>query len=360
MVISTLQSSAFGFPEAVDGAKAAAMVINQAGGLDGRQIQISSCNDQYDPNVAASCAQQAVSDKVDGVVSGYTSYGANIVPILEAANIAWIGITPSSNVELTSRVSFPVDPGPSGQLAAAAIEMYKMGCKKIALLQSSTAASALSVSIGKAAFLWAGGSVAYEATVPNTVADVTPYVTASINSGAGCIIPSIPPANYIKFLTAARQSSSPNILISNSGLTDALLAKLGSMTNGIINATSYYPLPTAPQVQEFINQMKAEGNAAPSNFALQAWAGVNIFAQAAKGLKDINNQTILDALGKVTVSLPTYPAPIKFSSPLPVKGWTRLFNTTYIPQTVKDLHFTALAGETINILPALQKAQGGS
>src|SRR2546421_2510033 len=91
MVIGTLQSAAFGFPESVDGAKAAAMAINKAGGINGQQVQILSCNDQFDPNTAAACAQQAVNDKVDAVVTGYTSFGRNIVPILKAADIPFIG-----------------------------------------------------------------------------------------------------------------------------------------------------------------------------------------------------------------------------------------------------------------------------
>ncbi|MBV9661669.1 MAG: ABC transporter substrate-binding protein [Acidimicrobiales bacterium] len=359
MVIATIQSSQFGFPEAVDGAKAAAERINKAGGLNGQQIQILSCNDQYDPNVAAACAQQAVSDKVAAAVTGYTSYGQNIIPILEAANIPWIGSSPASSQELNSKVSFPADAGPPGTFSAEAIEMYKMGCTKLALMQGSSAASAFSTAVAKAGFEVAGGKVVYETTVPNTVADVTPYVTASINSGAGCLLPIIPTANYIKFLTAARQSSNPNIMIGSVGLNDALLVKLGSITNGLVNATNTYPVPDDPHVQQFVSDMQAEGSAQPSTFAAQAWSGVTLFGEAAKGLKNVNNLTILAALDKVTASLSTYPVSIKFSSPLPVKGWTRLFNATSVASIAKDGHFQTLPG-TINDLPAIQKAQGGS
>ena len=48
----------------------------------------------------AACAQQAVNDKVDAVVTGYTSFGSNIVPILKAADIPFIGNPASSNAEL--------------------------------------------------------------------------------------------------------------------------------------------------------------------------------------------------------------------------------------------------------------------
>src|SRR5881397_2765609 len=99
MVISTLQSALFGFPEAVDGAKAAVAKVNASGGINGQQVQILSCNDNFDPNTAAACAQKAVSEKVTAVVTGYTSYGANMVSLLEAAKIPWIGSSPGSSVE---------------------------------------------------------------------------------------------------------------------------------------------------------------------------------------------------------------------------------------------------------------------
>jgi hypothetical protein len=76
-------------------------------------------------------------------------------------------------------------------------------------------------------------------------------------------------------------------------------------------------------------------------------------------LKNVNNQTIIAALDKLTVTLPVFPAPINFSSPLPVKGATRVFNATYVPSVAKDGHLVA-SGGTVNTLPALQQSMGSS
>ena len=49
MLIYTANSPAANSPEALAGAKAAAMAINSAGGVKGHQIQIIGCNDQFRP-----------------------------------------------------------------------------------------------------------------------------------------------------------------------------------------------------------------------------------------------------------------------------------------------------------------------
>ena len=53
MLIYTANSPAANSPEALAGAKAAAMAINSTGGIDGQQIQIIGCNDQFSANIAA-------------------------------------------------------------------------------------------------------------------------------------------------------------------------------------------------------------------------------------------------------------------------------------------------------------------
>ena len=43
-----------------DGAKAAAAYVNSQGGVDGRPIEVVSCNTRYDPNGSKACAAAAV------------------------------------------------------------------------------------------------------------------------------------------------------------------------------------------------------------------------------------------------------------------------------------------------------------
>ena len=81
MLIYTANSPAANSPEALTGAKAAAMAINNSGGIDGQQIQIIGCNDQFSANIAAQCAETAVSDHVVASIASQTIYGTSTDPI---------------------------------------------------------------------------------------------------------------------------------------------------------------------------------------------------------------------------------------------------------------------------------------
>ena len=49
------------------------------------------CNDQGNPNLARQCARQAVSSGDVAVLGSYSQQGPTILPILEAAHIAYVG-----------------------------------------------------------------------------------------------------------------------------------------------------------------------------------------------------------------------------------------------------------------------------
>src|SRR6266581_6443093 len=87
MVTGTFNGPGIGYPESTAGAKAAADAINAAGGVGGHPIEIEACDDQYDANKAAACAQKAVSDKVTALVGGVEFFNPGVYPTIEAAKI---------------------------------------------------------------------------------------------------------------------------------------------------------------------------------------------------------------------------------------------------------------------------------
>ena len=93
MAFGQFQASTFSYPEGQTAIEAAAMSLNAAGGINGHPIQVAACNDQGDPNVAAQCARQAVSDGDVAVLGSYSQNAGQVLPILQAANIAYVGAT---------------------------------------------------------------------------------------------------------------------------------------------------------------------------------------------------------------------------------------------------------------------------
>ena len=70
MVITPEDNDILIIPEARIGVQAAAERINSEGGVQGHPIEVLTCNDQNDPNTAASCAREAVDAGVVAVVGG--------------------------------------------------------------------------------------------------------------------------------------------------------------------------------------------------------------------------------------------------------------------------------------------------
>ncbi|WP_165818441.1 ABC transporter substrate-binding protein [Frankia canadensis] len=358
MVISTLQSAAFGFPEAVDGAKAAAAKINAAGGVNGRQIEIQSCNDQFDPNTAVACAQKAVSQKVSGVLTGYTSYGSKIVPVLAAAKIPFLGALPATEVEWNSPVSFPFSPGTNGLFAALSTKLYEQKCTKMALLSNTAGASIDTSHAAETAFKQAGGEVVYKATIPPTAADVAPQVVALLKAGAKCVVSVIPPAVQLNFIKAA-YAADPTLPIGLGGLDDEVVAKLGPAGQNLVRAEASYPA-ASDQMKPFVAALHAFNPAAVvSAWSLNTYSGVEAIAEAAKGLDKTDGASLIAALDKTSVTLSGYPKPIDFTKPLAIKGWSRLFNSEVVVSHFQGDHFVAYPG-TVDSLAALQATRGGA
>jgi ABC-type branched-subunit amino acid transport system substrate-binding protein len=329
MLISTIQSPAFGFPEAVDGAKAAAKAINDAGGANGHRIEVEACNDQYNANTAAACAQKAVKEKFSGVITGYTSFGSQIMPFLEMKKVPFVGGQPSTAKEWNSPQAYPFSAGNNGYFAAIAQQMHKQGCTKMGLITNSNAQSADAGKAAAKAFEQAGGEIVYKVSIPPTTADTAPQVAALVKSGAQCVSDIIPPVTLLNFLTAL-QSAAPDMLAGCTGPDDATLAKISAAAKGCIRAEQSYPA-SDPHMADFTSALhEYKADAQVDVWSLNAYNGVLAFAQAAKTASDVTGPSLSKALDKMQFTPEGYPAPVDFSKSAGISGYDRLFNTTAV------------------------------
>ena len=127
--------------------------INAKGGINGHKVDVIGCDDQTDPNVAAKCAQQAVSEQVVAILGQFSLVGPAIWPIINAAGIPEIGLIQYGSQEQIAPTAWPIDPAvvmaegsATGYLAA------KKGCKNIADAQADAGeAGKVPVALNKAA-----------------------------------------------------------------------------------------------------------------------------------------------------------------------------------------------------------------
>ncbi|WP_322769317.1 ABC transporter substrate-binding protein [Frankia sp. Cr1] len=140
----------------------------------------TSCDDQFDPNKGAACAQQAVSGKYLFVTAD-SAVGDRYMPILEKGKIPVIGEVPSSASELKSPDSFPFATGVI-QIAGGGTICGKLDKKKPAVAVVDIAAGRNSAGLFAAGLKPYNLSIEKTVPIPPTASDVTTQA-ASLNSG---------------------------------------------------------------------------------------------------------------------------------------------------------------------------------
>ncbi|MFI8948204.1 ABC transporter substrate-binding protein [Streptomyces sp. NPDC053750] len=98
-------------------ARAYARWINAQGGINGRKLNVLTCNDHNDSVTAAKCARRAVKENAVAVVGSYSQHADSFFPVLEGAGIPYIGGYGITNTEFTSPLSYPVNGGQPALLA---------------------------------------------------------------------------------------------------------------------------------------------------------------------------------------------------------------------------------------------------
>ncbi|MFD5636542.1 ABC transporter substrate-binding protein [Streptomyces sp. NPDC127077] len=120
-------------------ARAYARWVNAHGGINGRRLQVLTCNDHNDSVAAAHCAERAVDEDVVAVVGSYSQHSRAFLAPLESAGIPYIGGFGVTDDEFTSPVSYPVNGG-QGVLLAGLGEQLGKNCGPVSLIRPDTIA----------------------------------------------------------------------------------------------------------------------------------------------------------------------------------------------------------------------------
>ena len=184
MTIGPVDAPGFSLPSIPVGAEIAIKEINDAGGINGRQLELVTCNDKNDPNVAAQCAKQATDENVVAVVGGLSIFEANVLPGLQKAGIPWVGLTSSASFNADGVYMIGGDGASTFTGIGAALA--KQGCKNIAILLSAQSTPVNGPQI-EAGILSEGATVAATLNAPATGADWAPTVAAARAADADCI-----------------------------------------------------------------------------------------------------------------------------------------------------------------------------
>lgn len=358
MSFGQFQATNLSYPEGQTSIDAAAKSINAAGGINGHPLQVEACNDQGDPNIAAQCARKAVSDNDVAVLGSYSQNAAQVLPILQAANIAYVGATAQSVVDTTSPVSFPLEGLNQVVFGGVGYGATLVGCKQAGILiENYGTTTPLAIQSITAGIELGGGKIVKVENTGTNLPDYSPAISAIESAGGKCVATIMPPDQIAEVFQAMRQSANPSITMINAQDTFStqLLQQLGSTANGMILSSSTYPptYTTLPEVPKLLAAIKKyEPGAAISQFSIQGWASVLLVQDVLKGLSGtIDAASVLHGFENLTNASTNglYP-PLTTTSAGPVSGAPRIFLTKVLVLKYQNGNETPVSNGFVNVI----------
>ncbi|MET7999559.1 ABC transporter substrate-binding protein [Nonomuraea glycinis] len=356
--ILTVSAPSVGFPDQAAAIEAAVAAVNDAGGIAGRQVELTVCNDQADPNVSAKCAQDAVAQGAIAVIGGLSVGGSGMVPVLEQAGIPLLS-HPINPLEFTSKVSWPIPGGTPVSFSGAAIGLVKTyDCKKVDAITQSLPSSIASADFADAGLKSLGMKLNAKIAVPTTNADYGAPVAQVVSNGADCVVLALPPGEAGKAI-AALGAGAPGVKagLAAASLTQALIEQVGKAAEGVLLSDSFLPVNSdeAGMVAFRDAMTKYKPDAKPTSAGVVVWSAVAAVKAAAESVQGtIDAAAVQQALGKLSAVETGVGPALNLTAPLGIKDFDRILNTNVVTYTVKDGTYGP-AAEPFSVLAALKE-----
>lgn len=285
--------SFLGDPE-LKAARLRVKLLNQAGGIDGRPVELLSHDSEGSPEKAVIAMKRLIQDKVSAVVGpDFSSTVRAIAPLIEEAKLPTYVLTPV------------IKPGPGSFMFAAypiqeyAYEQQIVWFKKRGLAKLGTLASTDTTGQEGVKFL-------REITARHKVeliveqfniqdVDVTPQLLNLRRRGAEGVMAAV---SGKPFAVIAKGMKQLNMTIPLLASTGSVTRTLGDLLKGIEPQTLLLPTlkifvadqipksdPQRAPIDAFREAYKKEYNEEPDFYAAVAWEGVDVMAKAISAAK---------------------------------------------------------------------------
>lgn len=342
MTVTTLNAAGPTYKNIANTAEAYATYINARGGIAGRPLEVTVCDEQFDPAVATTCARQAVEEGMVSVVGSFTFFAESIVPVIAESNITWFGpccpITPS---ELTSKHSFPIGNQP----------MYAVGAVKRAVDDGCANINAVIID-GAQIFIppmenamkALGKSFGTTVILPPTAQDYSAEV-AQATDGADCVVVIVSETPYITWNTAWTQSGTEARQYGPQGNLNEVSAKGNeASTDGDVIAGMYPDISTEPwaEYRTALDEAGLTGDGLDYNSlgGMGTWAAYVAFTQIAEGIQgDITADSFFEAASNTSkLDLGGMVPVLDFTKEWTdgLEGYQRLFNRSVVFSQLKN------------------------
>jgi len=365
MTVTTLNAAGPTYQNIANTAKAYEKYINARGGIAGHPLEVTVCDEQFDPAVAATCARQAVDEGMVSIVGSFTYFAESIVPVIAESSITWFGaccpITPS---ELTSPYSFNIGNQPMYAVGAVK-KAVEDGCKKINAVIIDGAQ--IFIPPMENAIKALGMSFGDEIILPPTAQDYSAEV-AQATTDADCVISIISETPFITWNTAWAQSGTKAQQYGPQGNLNQISAKGNEeATNGNIIVGMYPDISTAPwdEYRTALDEAGLDTTALDYNSlgGMGTWAAFTGFTQIAETISgDITAKSFYEAANTTTkLDLNGMVPVLDFTKEWTggLEGYNRLFNRSVVYSKLENGKVVPLTTEFEDVSDlAVGKAPG--
>lgn len=336
MTVTTLNAAGPTYENIANTANAYADYINARGGIAGRPLEVTVCDEQFDPAVATTCARQAVEEGMVSIVGSFTFFAESIVPVIAESGITWFGaccpITPS---ELTSPYSFNIGNQP----------MYAVGAVKKAVDDGCESINAVIIEGAEIfippmenAMANLGKEFGEVIILPATAQDYSAEV-AQATTDADCVITIVSETPFITWNTAWAQSGTDAQQYGPQGnLNEISAAGNEEATDGNIIVGMYPDISTEPWAEYRVALDEAGLDTSELDYnslgGMGTWAAFVGFTQIAETIDgDITAESFYEAANTTTAldlngMVPVLDFTKEWTDGL--EGYQRLFNRSVV------------------------------
>jgi branched-chain amino acid transport system substrate-binding protein len=320
--------------------------INAAGGVNGKQIELITVDNQSKADETALATTKLITqDKVTAILGEVASSRSLIMaPIAQQNKVPMISPS-STNPKVTEvgdyifRVCF-IDPFQGEVMARFAIENLKV--KKVAILKDVKS----DYSMGLSQFFIdtlkkSGGEVVIEQSYSSGDLDFKSQLTAVKAKNPEAIFV---PGYYTEVGLISRQARELGIkapLLGGDGWDSPKLTEIGGKSiEGSYFSNHYSPEDQNPRVVNFVKDFKTAYNEVPDGLAAMGYDAMIVLAEALKKTPDLDGVKLRDAIAATkdhpgvtgTISLNSQRNPVKSSVVLKVEGNQMHYMATIQPK----------------------------
>jgi branched-chain amino acid transport system substrate-binding protein len=325
------------FPEVEQSMEVAVDAVNAAGGVKGRPLRLYTCDDQNDPNQAATCASELINqDKVVATMGGIGEESTALYPLLQHTGGINFAEVPGTAADASSPLSYPLYPGVGLILDFPIITQPSW--KNLGEITTGGAIATQLVGLAEVGFKNAHRNVKITpVVVPATNVDWSTVVSSIIAKHYNAVLAPVNPSEAQGLLAAAEQLGLKTpLLLSTASLNAAVFKVLKGSTLNL--PTEVLFARSGPEFSAFQKaaatfsaKVGATQNLTLSDSDINAWLAVREFAKLAATISGTITPAAFTKVVKAQTDIQTGMNPLIDFATSPGGDFPRGFNLAAAP-----------------------------